>query len=315
MHPAYSVIVFTTLSGAGLGLLVWLSLFALLGTVPPEPLLGLAGFGVAIALTASGLLASTLHLGRPERAWRAFSQWRTSWLSREGVFAGATFLPVLLLALGWVGFGTYGGLFAVAAFLTIPLAVATVVCTGMIYQSLPTIRAWHQPIVTPIYCVIALATGGLLAVFLLRSFRIEIPALTIAVIGLLALAAVIKRVYWSTIDSAPTLYSAGQATGLGRFGTVRPLDLPHSEPNFVMREMGYTIGRKHAHALRRVALMAGFVVPALLLLLSLAASLLPALLLTSLAVSACAAGIFVERWLFFAEAQHVVTLYYGAKTA
>lgn len=315
MHPAYSVIVFTTLSGAGLGLLIWLALLALLGAVPADPIFGLFGLGIALAMTAAGLLSSTLHLGRPERAWRAFSQWRTSWLSREGVCAVATFVPALLLALGWVVFGTYGGLFAFAAFLTISLAAATVVCTGMIYQSLPTIRAWHQPIVTPIYCVIALATGGVLAVFLLLAFRIDCPTVTLVVSALLAIAAVIKRAYWSTLDSTPPRYSAGQATGLGRFGTVRPLDPPHTEPNFVMREMGYAIGRKHARALRRIALVAGFVVPALLLLLSLAAAPLPALLLSSLAVGACAAGVFVERWLFFAEAQHVVTLYYGTEAA
>ncbi len=315
VHPAYSVIAFTTLSGAGLGLLVWFALLALLGAVPSDPVVGFFGLGIALAMTAGGLLSSTLHLGRPERAWRAFSQWRTSWLSREGVCAVATFVPALLLALGWVIFGTYRGPFAIAAFLTIPLAAATVACTGMIYQSLPTIRAWHQPVVTPIYCLLALATGGVLAVFLLRSFRIDCPAETLAVVALLAITAVAKRAYWLALDAKPPRYSAGEATGLGRFGTVRPLDPPHTEPNFVMREMGYAIGRKHAHALRRIALLAGFVVPALLLLLSLAVAPLSALLLASLAVGACAAGIFVERWLFFAEAQHVVTLFYGAQTA
>ena len=49
MHPAYSVIVFTTASGAGFGLLVWLALFGLLGLVPTERWLGLAGFALAFA--------------------------------------------------------------------------------------------------------------------------------------------------------------------------------------------------------------------------------------------------------------------------
>ena len=90
MHPAYSVILFTTASGAGYGLLVWLCLCGLFGLVPTERWLGIAGFGLAFALITAGLLSSTAHLGRPERAWRAFSQWRTSWLSREGVMAVAT---------------------------------------------------------------------------------------------------------------------------------------------------------------------------------------------------------------------------------
>src|SRR6476646_10306719 len=102
MHPAYSVIVFTTASGAGLGLLAWLALLGMLGAVPADRWLGLAGLGLAFVLVASGLIASTAHLGRPERAWRAFSQWRTSWLSREGVMAVATAVPAGLLGIGWV---------------------------------------------------------------------------------------------------------------------------------------------------------------------------------------------------------------------
>src|SRR5882672_450227 len=102
MHPAYSVILFTTASGAGYGLLVWLAAAVLLDLVPAERWLGLTGFGLAFALITAGLLSSTAHLGRPERAWRAFSQWRTSWLSREGVLAVFTYLPAGLLALAWV---------------------------------------------------------------------------------------------------------------------------------------------------------------------------------------------------------------------
>src|SRR5215470_4733975 len=102
MHPAYSVILFTTSSGAGLGLLAWLALLGMADAIPPYRWLGLAGLGTAFLLVAGGLIASTAHLGRPERAWRAFSQWRTSWLSREGVMAVATYPAAGLLAIGWV---------------------------------------------------------------------------------------------------------------------------------------------------------------------------------------------------------------------
>src|SRR5262245_24709489 len=144
MHPAYSVILFTTASGAGFGLLAWLALFAVLGLVPPTRGLGLAGFALAFGLITAGLLSSTAHLGRPERAWRAFSQWRTSWLSREGVLAVATFLPAGVLALGWVLTERVEGPFTLMALLAIVCAVATLYTTGMIYASLRTIRQWHQ---------------------------------------------------------------------------------------------------------------------------------------------------------------------------
>jgi len=73
MRPAWSVILLTTLTGAGQGL--FLAAFA---TGGPRYFALLA-----VALTAAGLVASFFHLGRPERAWRTAAKWRTSWLSRE----------------------------------------------------------------------------------------------------------------------------------------------------------------------------------------------------------------------------------------
>src|SRR5690606_17573834 len=98
MHPALSVIFFTTLSGAGYGLLAWsglnLALATLRGGLPLAPEgVQLAGVVLGLGLSTVGLLCSLAHLGKPARAWRAFSQWRTSWLSREGVLAVATPLP------------------------------------------------------------------------------------------------------------------------------------------------------------------------------------------------------------------------------
>src|SRR5581483_6496664 len=167
MHPAYSVILFTTASGAGLGLLAWLALAGLLGLVATERWLGFAGFALAFILVTAGLLASTAHLGRPERAWRAFSQWRTSWLSREGVMAIATYVPAGVLAAGWVFFESADGLFTVMAALTIACALLTLLTTGMIYASLRTIRQWHQPLTAPIYIVLGLTSGAVLLNLLL----------------------------------------------------------------------------------------------------------------------------------------------------
>ena len=70
MHPAYSVLVFTTFSGAGYGLLVSMALFGMTGGVPPDRWLGVSGFVLALGMITVGLLSSTFHLGHPERAWR-----------------------------------------------------------------------------------------------------------------------------------------------------------------------------------------------------------------------------------------------------
>lgn len=315
MHPAYSVIIFTVTSGAGFGLLIWLAVLALTGKVTTAPALGLVGLGLAFALVAAGLISSTAHLGRPERAWRAFSQWRTSWLSREGVLAVATFLPASIFALWWAFFGVRGPLFNVAGGLAIALGLASVYATGMIYQSLTTIRAWAHPLVASIYIVLAVATGGTLAIFVLRMFGEAQEGVAQASIAINLLAAILKYAYWRSIDTEPRTRTAGDATGLGQFGTVRVLDPPHTQANFVMREMGYAVARKHAKILRIIAVSLGFVVPAVLTAVSLMVPVVGALLLAGLAVASMIVGIMTERWLFFAEAQHVVTLFYGAARA
>ena len=125
MHPAYSIIFFTTASGAGYGMLALLGLLTVSGALPAERWLGLAGFILGLGLVTFGLLSSTFHLGHPERAWRAFSQWRSSWLSREGVLAVATYVPVLAFAFGWVVLERTEGIWAVFGVLGAVGAAAT----------------------------------------------------------------------------------------------------------------------------------------------------------------------------------------------
>ena len=94
MHPAASIVVFSTLSGLGYGLAVWLAL----GVPEPASVPGRIGYALALALVTAGLVSSTFHLGHPERAWRAVSQWRSSWLSREGLIAVLAYVPLGLAA-------------------------------------------------------------------------------------------------------------------------------------------------------------------------------------------------------------------------
>ena len=211
MHPAYSVIFFTTASGAGYGLLAVLSLAGAFGLAAPDRTLGIAGFGLAFALITAGLLSSTFHLGRPERAWRAFSEWRTSWLSREGVVAVATYVPAGLMALGWIVLGRTDGLFAGLGILTAMAAAATVYCTGQIYATLPTIRQWQQPLTTPVYLILALATGALLAAFLMNVLGQGgwSPTARLAFLAFIV-GLFLKTRYWHAIDTTPPRYTIGR---------------------------------------------------------------------------------------------------------
>lgn len=315
MHPAYSVILFTTSSGAGYGLLALVGVLNALGMLPQNRWFGFVALGLALTMVTAGLLASTFHLGRPERAWRAFSQWRSSWLSREGVAAVATYVPAGLLGIGWVFFENNQGVFAISGLVASVLAIVTIYCTGMIYASLKTIRQWHDPIVPTAYIALGLATGALLLSSIMYAFAVpsmEFSAVTALLIGA---AAIVKLIYWHKADHGPRKWTPEAATGLGHIGKVRPLEPAHSQPNFLMREMGYKIARKHAQKLRRMALILAFAVPLGAILVSLIGHAMLGLAATLIALASAAVGIVLERWLFFAEAEHVVNVYYGAEAA
>lgn len=313
MHPAYSVIFFTTASGAGYGLLVLLAIFALGGLLPASTWLGVVGLGLALGLIGAGLMSSTFHLGRPERAINAFSQWRSSWLSREGVLAVLTFIPAGLFGIGWVFLNTTGGLFAWTAALAAILAILTVFSTAMIYASLKPIRQWNN-VLTPIaYLTLGAMTGALLLVAVARGFGVDQPNFAVLAIALLVIGWAVKTAYWHHIDHARPQSNLGTATGLGSLGPVRLLEQPHTEDNFIMREMGFQIARKHAVKLRMLVHLFLFAIP--LGLLIAAMFIIPALALWAaiLAVLSAMLGIVTERWLFFAEATHTSLLYYGYK--
>lgn len=165
----------------------------------------------------------------------------------------------------------------------------------MIYAQIKAVPRWHHASTPPVFGLAALAGGALLA-----------GLTTLALWGMLALA-VAMVAHWVAGDRqfAQSGSDTGSATGLGYLGRVRLLEPPHSGQNYLLREMVYVVGRKHAHKLRLIALVLGALLPALLLM-------VPASYLTvALALVAHVAGMCVQRWLFFAQAEHVVGLYYG----
>ncbi len=309
MNPAPSIVFFTVASGAGYGLLFWTGLLRPLGWVPASPGFGAAAVGLALVLIMFGLLSSMAHLGRPERAWRALSQWRSSWLSREGVAAVVTFGPAGLLFLSVIGDHT--ALATAMGLLSALGAAITVYCTGMIYASLPTIRQWHHPLVTPGYLLFGAFSGAALLAMLAGFWgQAAAPAAIAAVLG--AAAFLLKRVYWASVDGARPASTMETATGLGSIGKVRVLDPPHTETNYLLREMAFRIARVHAARLRTIASLAGFAAPAVLLALALVTGGVVAGICAFAAAALAMVGLMAERWLMFAEATHTVALYYGA---
>lgn len=290
MHPAPSVILFTTLSGLGFGLLTWLGL----GLPAVTGWTAFAFFVIGYGLAVGGLMASTFHLGHPERAIKAFSQWRSSWLSREGVAAVAALLVMGLYALGLVFFDAR---WTVLGWVGAALSLATVYCTSMIYAQLSTVPRWKTWLTPALFVAIAMAGGALLA-----------GQISFALI-LLPVAAVLQVAWWVRGDSALAQSGSGldSATGLGARGQVRAFEPPHTGTNYLLREFVHVVGRKHAIKLRIIGFALGFVLPVLVLLVPFAH------VLAALAVVFHLTGIAASRWLFFAEAEHVVGLYYGKR--
>jgi DMSO reductase anchor subunit len=291
MHPAPSVILFTTLSGLGFGLLFWLGL----GMPSPTGVVAFVFLAIAYLLAVGGLLASTFHLGHPERALKAFSQWQTSWLSRE---AWASVAALVVMAIYGAGLVFLGTRWTALGLIGAVLSIGTVFTTSMIYTQLRTVPRWHHWTTPAVFLSLSLGGGALLA----GQIRFALP--------LLALAGVAQAFAWITGDSR--LKTSGttlaSATGL-QGGTIRAFEPPHTGTNYLLREFVHVVGRKHSRNLRVIALTLGFVLPIVLLLLPFNH------MLAGVAVVSHLAGVLVARWLFFAEAEHVVGLYYGKRTA
>jgi len=313
MHPAFSVIFFTTTSGAGYGLLALLGIFGAAGIIPSERWFGFTGLAVALGFIGVGLLSSTFHLGHPERAWRALTQWRSSWLAREGVLAVLTFIPAGLLAIGWVFLETTNGFWGVMGIITAILAWLTVVATSMIYRSLATIFQWANFWTLPGYLMLSIMTGALMLGAIVVIFDHGNRVIQGTVILSIAVAWVLKYVYWQYIATHKSLATPSSAIAVDG-AKITPLDPPHNSANYLMKEMGYVVARKHAEKLRAISHITLFALPLVLSIAVYFTNGPVAIIASVVAMLSSWLGVAVERWLFFAEAKHTVTLYYGAQS-
>lgn len=306
MRPAFSVLLLTTLIGAGQGLFVALyavEVAARAGLVTMPAAAFLAGGGiVALAFTAAGLVASVFHLGRPGRGWRAAAGWRTSWLSREIIvlplFMATLFAWTLAHAIGIAATGALGATTAV-------LAVALFVCTGMIYASLRLLAEWATPL-TPInYLLLGLASGTLLAAAYAAFAAPPLaPVLAIAACAL-TLAAAVTRIASLRRNRALRPRTTVQSA----VGIAHPRIVQRAQGfmggSFNTREFFHGASRERVRTMKWTFLLLAFAVPILLLGAGVVAA--PALLALFVAQYL---GLLAERWYFFADANHPQNLYY-----
>jgi len=200
-----------------------------------------------------------------------------------GLYAiGAVFLGQTWTLLGWIGAG---------------LSLLTVFTTSMIYTQLKTVPRWHSPATPAMFLAFSIAGGAIMA------------GQVTAALWLLALAGLVLIVTWIIGDGAfaGSGTNMASATGLGDRGTVRAFEPPHTGTNYLLREFVHVVGRKHSLKLRAIALVLGFILPIVLLAAPFAHW------IAAIAVLSHIAGVAASRWLFFAEAEHVVGLYYGKR--
>lgn len=322
MHPAFSVIFLTTLIGVGQGLFLALftaQSYALFDLLPKQDGQGFFALGSAFVLLflGAGLLASFFHLGRPERAWRSATQWRTSWLSREVIVLPAFMGTVALYGLAhWLDWkpvvATLPGGIAIDATVVLGvlgtvLAFALFLCTAMIYACLRFLREWHTPLTVINYVLLGGASGFTLAA---GFAAYSAPALTRFFAG------------WALIILL--LGCASRVASLIRNRRLRPTSTLQSaigikHPRIVQLTQGFMGGsfntREFFHgrsrallsSVRWIFLFGVFLLPALLLVAGFTGA------ETDLPMAAFIVqyvGLLAERWFFFAQANHPQNLYY-----
>jgi DMSO reductase anchor subunit len=327
MNPAFSVILLTTLIGAGQGLflaLATLQIYALAGLLPPAegPALFVAGSAIALVLLAAGLLASFFHLGRPERAWRSAAMWRTSWLSREVIvlpaFMAVVALYGLLFASGFnpVLTSTAGGvaidLALLVAIVGTLLAFALFVCTGMIYAAIRFLAEWHTALTPLNYTLMGGASGFTLAAALAAMIEPQrvsfLAGWAIVLTALAALGRIASLLRNARLKPRSTIQSA--------IGVKHPVVVQRSMGfmggSFNTREFFHGASARWLRAVRPAFLLLAFAVPLVLLVLGRAqpAQAAAATLLAAFGVQYL--GLLAERWFFFAQARHPQNLYYQA---
>ncbi len=307
MNPAFSVVVFTAIAGAAQGMVVALAL-TLLGGIETAPPFAPALLAVAAAMLLIGLGASFLHLGRPERAWRAAMMWRTSWLSREVIVLPAC---IGLVALWWLAL--HQGAPVTWTRVVFPLAAVLVAamlwyCTAMIYACLRFVEEWAHALTFVNFALTGLSSGFILAA---AAGSLAGEAAFVRVVGPAALF--LTLVAWafrglalrrnalilhrSTLQSAtgihvPQLVQTSMGMSAGSFNT---------------REFFHHVSRMALKRVKLALVVLGFALPSLLAAAGIvSASALPWLL----AVLVQTPGLIADRWFFFAQAKHPQNLYY-----
>ncbi|MEJ2309964.1 MAG: dimethyl sulfoxide reductase anchor subunit [Gammaproteobacteria bacterium] len=322
MHPAFSVIFLTTLIGAGQGLFLALftgQFYSLANLIPAQDSISFYALGsfIVLVLLGLGLFASFFHLGHPERAWRAISQWRTSWLSREVIV-----LPAFMLLVFVYGISHYLGwnetLFVIGQNFEIDptiiigviaslMAFVLFVCTAMIYGCVKFIEEWHHWLTIANFTLLGIASGFMLAAAFSAYQGVELVAFFGTWAAIFMVLALVTRLA-SLYRNATMKHRSTLQTAIGvRHTTIIQKAQGFMGGSFNTREFFHGKSQATLRFVKFAFLLLVFIVPVILLAIAYTTS---SATLPIAAFVVMYIGLVLERWYFFAEARHPQNLYY-----
>jgi sulfite dehydrogenase (quinone) subunit SoeC len=322
MRPAFSVIFLTTLIGVGQGLFLALvagQFYWVIGAteIPEAEDFYAMGSLLALMFMGGGLLSSFFHLAHPERAWRAATQWRTSWLSREVLALPAVMgLLVLYGGLHWLDWKpvlmTFGNmkdldLTMATGYLGVALVVALFICTGMIYACMKFIQEWASPLTVLNFALMGSASGFVLAAAYAGFMKSPLADFFAAGAMFLTIAAMLGRLT-SLVRNKNIKYLSSLQSAVGlHHRNLRQLTRGFTASAFNLKEFFHPGSPALLPVLTTAYMVAAFILPIALMAFAWG---MGSLTTFALAFVIQYVGLLIERWVFFAEASHPQNLYY-----
>lgn len=310
MKPVSTVIYFTIASGAGYGMIVVLSILSLIDKLDYIFNAKIIIISLSFFLIASGLLTSTIHLGHPERALRTLGQWRKSWLSRKVLLALSALGSTILFYYSWLALH-HEILLKFFLIFSALLSILTVYCTAKIYSSLKNVPTWNNPFVPVLYILYSVISGSLILFLIFFYYKIYSILLNNFILILLPTAFFIKILYWYTIKNLK-ISNIKTTKELNSDKEINFFEDPSIRKNFLTNEIISNIDNKSSFILRSSCIILTYITPFYCLIQTPTLVVNDDVAFITYLISNILAivGIIIERWLFFIESKHTVSLYY-----
>jgi DMSO reductase anchor subunit len=303
-----SLVLLTALSGIGQGLFILLAILDLLfwDTLPKDFVY--ISSVISLVLPGLGVLASTFHLGNPQRGIKAFKKLGSSWLSREMFFT--TLFLVLVFMYGVVVYiNGEGSLRRVIGMLGIFTSLALYLSSSMLYVKIRFVREWSNPFTVINFLLLGL-TSGLLAGIAALAYTGSDPVIVEPVTSLflwLGFASLLFKV--ATYHFNANHYQPfNEKNALSIFGKdIKLTDMGTTYIHFNTKEYFYPLTDSQLLYQRTAVIFFAFLIPlALIYTMTGSSAVFPLI-----AFAVMTAGIIIERRLFFIEGTHIQNLYYG----